>query len=166
MWNRDSPVSIVSLHWWPQRDWSVLWPHVRRASSRTITRPLCWQCDNPTWSHTALLSRFHAHCRSPFRLHNRCSRLLGGALCRACNLTSFSPCLTGPVDYPFASRHKELGFKTPGGDLCEPGILLLALSHYTYNFKQWEKKKLYINASESISKLASQKTYVNFIFFG
>ncbi len=22
MWNRDSPVSIVSLHWWPWRNWS------------------------------------------------------------------------------------------------------------------------------------------------
>jgi hypothetical protein len=78
MWNQDSPVGIVSLHWWPQRDWSFLWPRLRRASSRTITRPSCQQCDNPTWSHTAFLSRFHACCRSPFRLHNRWSRLLGG----------------------------------------------------------------------------------------
>jgi hypothetical protein len=37
----------------------------------------------------------------------------GGALWRACNL--FSPYLTGPVDYPFASHHKGPGFKTPGG---------------------------------------------------
>ncbi len=51
-------------------------------------------------------------------------------LCRACNLTSFSSCLTGPVDYPFASRHKGPGFKSPRGYLCETGILLLALSHY------------------------------------
>ncbi len=78
MWNRDSPVSVVSLHWWPQRDWS-LWPHLRRASSRTITRPLCQQCDNPTWSHTALLSRFHARWRSSFRRHNGHSPLLGGS---------------------------------------------------------------------------------------
>jgi hypothetical protein len=49
---------------------------------------------------------------------------------RACNLTSFSPCLTGPVDYLFDSRHKGPGFKTPGGYLCETGILLLALSRY------------------------------------
>ncbi len=35
MWNRDSPVSIVSLHWWPQCDWS-LWSHLRWASSRTV----------------------------------------------------------------------------------------------------------------------------------
>jgi hypothetical protein len=36
---------------------------------------------------------------------------------RACNLTWFSPCLTGPVDYLFASRHKGLRFKSPGGVL-------------------------------------------------
>ncbi len=77
MWNRDSPISIVSLHWWPRCDLSLFWPHLRRALSRTVTRPSCRQCDNPTWSHTAYLSRFHARCRSPFRLHNRRSRLLG-----------------------------------------------------------------------------------------
>jgi hypothetical protein len=55
----------------------------------------------------------------------------GGALWRACNLTSFTLCLTGPVDYLFASRHKALRFKSPGGVLCETGILLLALSRYT-----------------------------------
>jgi hypothetical protein len=51
-------------------------------------------------------------------------------LWRACNLTSFSPCLTGQVDYLFASRHKGPRFKFPGGYLCETGILLLALSCY------------------------------------
>jgi hypothetical protein len=54
----------------------------------------------------------------------------GGALWRACNLSSFSPCLTGPVDYLFASRHKGPGFKSPGGYWCETGILLLELSRY------------------------------------
>jgi hypothetical protein len=48
-------------------------------------------------------------------------------LWRACNLTSFSPC---PVVYLFASRHKGPRFKSPGGYLCETGILLLALSRY------------------------------------
>ncbi len=54
----------------------------------------------------------------------------GGTLWRACNLTWFSPCLTGPVDYLFASRHKGPRLKSPGGYLCETGILLLALSRY------------------------------------
>ncbi len=107
MWNRDSPVSVVSLHWWPQCDWSFLWPRLRQALSQTITRPSCWQCDdNPTWSHTALLSWFHAGCRSPSGFTTGRVSCWGGVLWRACNLTSFSPCLTGPVDYLFASRHK------------------------------------------------------------
>ncbi len=129
MWNRDSPVSVVLLHWWPWRDWSLR-PCLRQASSRTVTRPSCRQCDNPPWSYTAFLSRFHVRCRSSFQLHNQWSRLLGGALWKACNLTSFSPCLTGPVGYPFASRHKGPGFKSSGGYLCETGILLLSLSRY------------------------------------
>ncbi len=48
----------------------------------------------------------------------------------ACNPTSFSPCLTGPVDYLFSSRLKGPRFKFPGGYLCETGILLLGMSHY------------------------------------
>jgi hypothetical protein len=36
-WNRDSPVSIVLLHWWTRRDWS-LWPHLRQASSQTVIK--------------------------------------------------------------------------------------------------------------------------------
>jgi hypothetical protein len=59
----------------------------------------------------------------------------GRALLRACNLTSFSPCLTGPVDYLFVSRHKGPRFKSPGGYLCETGILLLAMSRYTSTYK-------------------------------
>jgi hypothetical protein len=51
-------------------------------------------------------------------------------LWRACNLTSLSPCLPGPVDYLFASCHKGPRFKSPGGYLCEIGILLLAMSRY------------------------------------
>ncbi len=58
----------------------------------------------------------------------------GGALWRACNLTSFSSCLTGPVDYLFASYHKGPGFKSPGGYLCETGILPLAMSCYRLKF--------------------------------
>jgi hypothetical protein len=49
---------------------------------------------------------------------------------RARNLTAFALCLTGPVDYPFASHHEGPRFKSPGGYLCETGILLLALSSY------------------------------------
>ncbi len=34
------------------------------------------------------------------------------------------------MDYLFASRHKGHRFKSPGGDFCETGILLLAMSCY------------------------------------
>ncbi len=129
MWNWDSPVSIVSLHWWPRCDWS-LWPRLRRASSQTVTRPSCRQCDNPTWSHTAFLSRFHARCRSPFRLHNWCSRLLGGSPVESLQshfILTMSHWSSGlPIFFP----SQGIGFKSSGGYLCETGILLLALSHY------------------------------------
>ncbi len=96
MWNRDSPVSIVSLHWWPWRDWS-LWPRLRQALSRTVTRPSCRQCANPTWSHTALLSRFHARCRPSSGFTTDLVGCWGGALWRACNLTAFTHSSPGPV---------------------------------------------------------------------
>jgi hypothetical protein len=62
----------------------------------------------------------------------------GGALWRACNLTSFSRCLTGPVDYRylFASRYKGPRFISPGGYLCETGILLLAVSRFWENMER------------------------------
>jgi hypothetical protein len=41
------------------------------------------------------------------------------------------------VDYLFASRHKGPRFKSPGGYLCETGILLLALSCYNL-LKYWD----------------------------
>jgi hypothetical protein len=36
---------------------------------------------------------------------------------KACNLTSFSPCLTGPVDYSFASRQQGTRVQIPRGVL-------------------------------------------------
>ncbi len=59
----------------------------------------------------------------------------GGALWRARNLTSFSPCFAMPhwsSGLPVSFPLKEPGFKTPGGALCETGILMLALSRYTW----------------------------------
>jgi hypothetical protein len=47
----------------------------------------------------------------------------GGALWRACNLTAFTPCLTGPLDYPFASHHEGPGFNPwGGGTYVQPGF--------------------------------------------
>ncbi len=75
----------------------------------------------------------------------------GGALWWACNLTSFSPCLTGPVDYLFASRPKEPRFKSPGEYLCESGILLLAMSRY--RIRVWE---MY---DQNLSQIAAEPNF-------
>ncbi len=122
MWKRNSPVSIVSLHWWPWRDWS-LWPHLKRALPHTVTRRSCRQCDNLTWSHTALLSRFHARCSPPSGFTTDIDGCWGWALWRTCNLTAFTACLTGPVDYPFASRHEGPRFNPQGGTYVKPETL-------------------------------------------
>ncbi len=47
-------------------------------------------------------------------------------LWRACNLTSFSPCLIGPLTTCLLPVTRDLG-SNPRGYLCEAGILLLAL---------------------------------------
>ncbi len=124
MWNRDSPVSVVSLLWWPRCDWS-LWPCLRQALSQTVTRPLCQQCDNPTWSHTALLSRFHARCRSSFWLHIWHSRLLGGSpvesLQSNCIHTQIHSSI-GAVVHPFASIHEGPVFSPQGGTYVKLGF--------------------------------------------
>jgi hypothetical protein len=119
IWKRDSPVSAVLLHWWPWCDWSF-WPCLRQSSSRTITRPSCRQCDNPTWSHTAFLSQFHSRCRSSFQLHN-CS-CWEGVRWRACNLTAFIHSSTGPVVHPFAFRPEGHGFYLQGGIYVKLGV--------------------------------------------
>jgi hypothetical protein len=110
MWNQDSPVSVVSLHWWPQRDWSFLWLHPEpslgpRADNVIIPLDLT-QLFCPGFTLAA---------GPPSGFTTNGVGCWGGALWRACSLTSFSPCLTGPVDYLFASCHKGPRFKSPGG---------------------------------------------------
>jgi hypothetical protein len=136
MWNRDSPDSVVSLHWWPWRvdhHCGLVWGGPRpepslgpRADNVIIPLDLT-KLSCPGFTLAAGL---------PFWLHNHGVGCWGGALWRACNLTSFSPCLTGPVDYLFASRHKGPRFKSPGGYLCETRILLLELSCYNTSFSR------------------------------
>ncbi len=116
--------------WWPQHDPWSLWPRLRRASSQTVTRPSCQQCDNPTWSHTALLSRFHACCRSSFQLHNWHSGLLGGSPMESLQ----SHCIHKQSHW---SNGSTLCFsswgtrvQSTGKYFCETEILLLALSRY------------------------------------
>ncbi len=130
MWNWDSPVGVVSLHWWPRRNWSF-WPRLRRALSRTVTRPSCLQCDNPTWPHTAFLSWFHTRFRPSFRLHNRHSQLLGESLQSHCIHTHFHWSNGPPICFPSWGTR----IQSRGEYLDETRILLLALSCST-SYKQ------------------------------
>ncbi len=128
MWNRDSPVSIVSLHWWPRRDWS-LWSRLRRPLSRLS---LGCHADNviiPLDLKQLFCTSFTLAAPSGFTTD--IVGCWGGALWWACNLTAFTSCLAGPVDYLFSSHHEG-----PGGHLCETWILLLALS-LQYKIPKW-----------------------------
>ncbi len=100
----------------------LVWGGLRPKLSLSCPKLSYRQCDNPTWSHTTLLSRFHARCGSSLRLHNHIVGCWGGALSRACNLTALIHSSTGPVVHPFASRHEGPGFNPQGGTYLEPGI--------------------------------------------
>jgi hypothetical protein len=122
-WYRDSPVSNVLLHWWPRRDWSSLWPRLRRASSRTVTRPSYWQCDNPTWSHTAFLSRFTLAAGLPSGF-----------------TTDGGGCWGEPCGEPAISLHSYhvslVQWTNPLLPVTsETRILMLAMARYTVNIK-------------------------------
>ncbi len=103
------------------------------ASSPTITRPSCRQCNSPTWSHTAFLSRFHASLQVSLLASQPTESAAGGEPCGepAISHDSHHVSLVQWTNL-FASHHKGLRFKSPGGYLCETGILLLALSCYTF----------------------------------
>jgi hypothetical protein len=45
---------------------------------------------------------------------------LNTSLWRACNLTAFTPCLTGPVDYPFASVMRDPDSNPQGDTYVKP----------------------------------------------
>ncbi len=129
-WNRDSPVSVVSLHWWPGHEWS-LWPCLRWASSRTPQPSLGLHANKviiPLDLTQLFCPGFYALCRSSFRLQNRHSRLLGGSpvesLQSHCICTQYHWSSDPPVCFPSWGTR----FQSTGGYLCETGILLLALS--------------------------------------
>ncbi len=81
MWNRDSPTIVVSLHWWPRRDWSTtrLCPQQLSLGPRAdnVTVPLALtQLSCPGFTLAAGLP-------SGFTTVG----CWGGGLWRACNLT-------------------------------------------------------------------------------
>ncbi len=80
------------------------------------------------------MSWFYARCRSFFQLYNWHSRLLGGSpvesLQSHCIHTQFHWSSCPPVGF----QSWETQVQTPGGYLCETGILLLALSCYNLGY--------------------------------
>ncbi len=133
MWSRDSPVSVVSLHWWPRHDWSFLWPRLRGLRPEPSLGPRADNVKIPLDLTQLFCPGFTLAAGPPSGFTTDGVGCWGGALWRTGNLTLFSPCLTGPVEYLFASHHKGPGFINPWGDLCETGILLLVLSRYKLN---------------------------------
>ncbi len=118
MWNRDSPVSVVLLHWWPQRVWLLRpcgfgpEPSLGCCAENVMIPLDLKQLFCPGYTLAA---------GPPSSFTTDIVGCWGGrgVLWRACNLTVFTPCLTGPVDYPFASIMRD------------PNSILLALSHYS-----------------------------------
>jgi hypothetical protein len=122
MWNRDSPVSVVSLHWWPRRD-SNHW--LCRPSLGASLGSLPTMCKpGTTWSQSSSVLVL-------LPASQPTESASGGEPCEepAVSLHSHHVSLV-QVDYPFPSCHKGPEFKSPGGYYCETRILLLALSCY------------------------------------
>ncbi len=104
--------------------------HQQGFAPPTVTRPFCRQCDSPTWFHTAFLSRFHARCRSPFCFKTDGVGCWGGSPVESLQshmILTVSHWSSGlPVCFPSQGTQVQI----PWGDLCEIGILLLALARF------------------------------------
>jgi hypothetical protein len=129
LWNRDSPVNDVSLHWWPWHNWS-LWPHLRRLRPDSS---LGRHADNviiPLDLTQLFCPGFMLNAGPPSSFTTNIVGCWGGALWRACNLTAF---ITVPL-VQWSTRLLPV-MRDPGsiprGYLCETRIRLLALSHYS-----------------------------------
>jgi hypothetical protein len=132
MWNRDFPISVVSLHWWPRRDWSSigLRPQLSlgpRADNVTVPLDLT-QLSCPGFTLAAGFPSGFTTTESA----------AGGEPCGepAISHDSHHVSLVQWTNL-FASRHNGHRFKSPGGDLCETGVLLLALSRYNIEKSRW-----------------------------
>ncbi len=133
MWNRDSPVSIVSLHWWPRRDWS-LWPCLcglrqpslgRRADNVIIpldlTQLLCpsfmLAAGSPFGFTTDIVGCWGEHCGEPaISPHSYTVPIVQWSTC-------LLPIIRDPGSIP------------RGGYLCETGISVVLLqNHLFFNY--------------------------------
>ncbi len=127
---RSSPGPSVG---WGEPDFNVkLWTYCRTHTGETCRNNVCEVLTpvNHTktkWMRWSVSPKLIPSTRQPERLNIYIIYII---LSRSCNFTSFPLCLTGQVDYLFASRHKGPRFKSLGGYLYETGIRLLALSRY------------------------------------
>ncbi len=121
MWHRDSPFSVVSLHWWPRRDWSLglVWGGLHSKLS-----PGC-RDDNviiPLDLTQLFCPGFTLAAGPPSGFTTDIVGCWAGALCRACNLTAFIHSSTGTVVQPLASCYEGPGFNPQGGTSVKPGF--------------------------------------------
>jgi hypothetical protein len=119
MWNQYTPVSIVSLHWWPWHDWS-LWPRLRRASSQTILGRHSGNVIIPLDLTQLSCPGFMLAAGPPSGFPTDIVGCWGGALWRACNLTAFIHSFTGPMVHLFASHHERPGVSPQGSTYVKP----------------------------------------------
>jgi hypothetical protein len=105
MWNRDSPDSVISLHWSPPK------PSLGCCADNVIIPVDLTQLFCPSFILAG---------GPPSSFTTDIVGCWGGALWRTCNLTAHSS--TGPVVHPFASRHEGPGFNPQGGTYVKPGF--------------------------------------------
>ncbi len=156
MWNRDSPVSVVCHIGDP----NVI-DHCGLVWGRLCPESSPGHCaDNviiPLDLKQLFCPGFSLAAGPPSGFMTDIVDCWRGALWRACNLTAFTSCLTGPVDYPFASRLEGPRFNPQGGYLCETEILLLALSATTLCIKVKWASNMYWSMKNKIKILREQQ---------
>jgi hypothetical protein len=120
LWNQDSPVSIVSLHWWPRHDWSLglVWGGLCPESS------LGNRADNVIipLDLTQLFCPGMLAAGPPSSFTTDIVGCWGEALWRACNLTACIHSSTGPRVRPLASHHEGPEFNPQRGTYVKPGF--------------------------------------------
>ncbi len=118
MWNRDSPVSVVPLHWWPRRDWSStglrpqqlsLGPHPDNVTVHLI-------------SHSFPVPVSHS-LQNSLLASQPTESAAGGEPCGepAISHDSHHVSLVQWTNL-FASHHKGHRFKSPRGTYVKPGF--------------------------------------------
>ncbi len=163
MWNRDSPVSVVSLHWWPPRDWSSTGLRSQQLSlgprADNVTVPLdLTQLSCPSFLLAAgLPSGFTTDGVGCWGGGEPCGEPAISHDSHHVSLVQWTTCLLPAT--------RDSGSNPLGGYLCETGILLLALSRYRhFNFYSYTCQvpnlktlyKLWFHSGEGVAEWATK----------